>query len=1072
MPRRDDISTVMIIGAGPIVIGQACEFDYSGTQACKALKEEGYRVVLINSNPATVMTDPGFADRTYIEPVSLEAATAIIEIERPDAILPTMGGQTALNLAIELDAAGVFERYGVEMIGAGIAAVRKAEDRDQFKAAMEKLGLDLPGSGYARSVEEGLAVRRELGLPLILRPSRTLGGSGADIAYGDDDFETKLRAALDASPVGECLVEESVEGWKEFELEVMRDSRDNVVIICSIENFDAMGVHTGDSITVAPAQTLSDKEYQRMRDAAIAIIREIGVDTGGSNVQFGVNPRDGRLVVIEMNPRVSRSSALASKATGFPIAKMAAKLAVGFTLDEIRNDITRETPASFEPSIDYVVTKVPRFTFEKFEAADDRLTSQMKSVGEAMAIGRTFRESLHKAMRSLETGSFGFEGRDEEDIESRVAVANSQRPWYLAEALRRGWSVEKIHDLSGIDPWFLRNIEMIIEVEGELTAAGDKLDRDLLARARRDGFADVRVAALTGLPVEEVAAMRTRWGLKPAFKTVDTCAAEFEAFTPYLYSTSEEEDEAPPSDRRKIVILGGGPNRIGQGIEFDYCCVHASFALKEAGYETIMINCNPETVSTDYDTSDRLDFEPLTHEDVLAIVQREKPDGVIVQFGGQTPLGLARGLEAAGVPVIGTSPDSIDLAEDRERFQALLKKLDLKQPPGGIARSVDEAEKIALSLGLPVLVRPSYVLGGRGMQIVYEESQLREFAARAMESSPGHPLLIDKFLNQAIEVDVDSVCDGERVVIGGIMEHIEQAGVHSGDSACSLPPWSLAADVIEEISRQTRLLALEIGVLGLMNVQFAVVGSEVFILEVNPRASRTVPFVSKATGVQLAKIAARVMAGESLVELGFTEQVIPPYVSVKEAVFPFLKFAGVDTLLGPEMKSTGEVMGIAPTFGEAFAKAQLAGGTRLPTGGTALVSVRREDKVFFEPVARSLVESGLGLVATSGTADYLRGLGIDCEAINKVYEGSPHTVDIIEEGRVQLVINTSSTPQSVKDSYSLRRSALEVGVPYFTTPAGAAAAAAAIAVLKPKGTPTVYALQDLHAELPGRGEAG
>lgn len=809
-----------------------------------------------------------------------------------------------------------------------------------------------------------------------------------------------------------------------------------------------------------------------MRDASIAIIREIGVDTGGSNIQFGVNPRDGRLIIIEMNPRVSRSSALASKATGFPIAKMAAKLAVGFTLDEIRNDITRETPASFEPSIDYVVTKVPRFTFEKFKDADDRLTSQMKSVGEAMAIGRTFRESLHKALRSLETGSFGFEGRDEEDIESRIAVANSQRPWYLAEALRRGWSVEKIHDLSGIDPWFLRNIEMIVAVEGELTAAGDKLDRDLLARARRDGFADARVAALTGLSEKEVAAMRSRWGLKPVYKTVDTCAAEFEAFTPYLYSTSEEEDESSPSDRRKIVILGGGPNRIGQGIEFDYCCVHASFALKEAGYETIMINCNPETVSTDYDTSDRLYFEPLTHEDVLAIVQREKPDGVIVQFGGQTPLGLARGLEAAGVPVIGTSPDSIDLAEDRERFQALLEKLELKQPPGGIARSVDEAEKVALSLGLPVLVRPSYVLGGRGMQIVYEESQLREFAARAMESSPGHPLLIDKFLNQAIEVDVDSVCDGERVVIGGIMEHIEQAGVHSGDSACSLPPWSLAADVIEEISRQTRLLALEIGVLGLMNVQFAVVGSEVFILEVNPRASRTVPFVSKATGVQLAKIAARVMAGESLVELGFTEQVLPPYVSVKEAVFPFLKFAGVDTLLGPEMKSTGEVMGIAPTFGEAFAKAQLAGGTRLPTAGTALVSVRSEDKVFLEPVARSLVESGLDLVATSGTADYLRGLGIDCAGINKVYEGSPHTVDIIEEGRVQLVVNTSSTPQSVKDSYSLRRSALELGVPYFTTPAGAAAAADAIAVLKTKSTPTVYALQDLHAELPGRGEAG
>ncbi|MFQ5479203.1 MAG: carbamoyl-phosphate synthase large subunit [Candidatus Binatia bacterium] len=1061
MPRRDDLDTVMIIGAGPIIIGQACEFDYSGTQACKALREEGYKVVLINSNPATVMTDPDFADRTYLEPVTLEAAEAVIEAERPDALLPTMGGQTALNLAIELHEAGVLERYGVELIGAGIAAVRKAEDRDQFKAAMEKLGLDLPDSGYARSIEQGHEIRERLGLPLIIRPSRTLGGSGADIARNQEEFDDKLRWALDLSPVGEALVEESVEGWKEFELEVMRDCKDNVVIICSIENFDAMGVHTGDSITVAPAQTLTDKEYQIMRDASLAIIREIGVDTGGSNIQFAVDPRNGKLVVIEMNPRVSRSSALASKATGFPIAKMAAKLAIGLTLDEIRNDITRETPASFEPTIDYVITKIPRFAFEKFSAADDCLSSQMKSVGEAMAIGRTFKESLHKAIRSLEIDSSGFESCDDRDLEARLTIPNSRRLWSIGEAFRRGWSVEEVHTHTRVDPWFLGNIEQIIAMEKEIALCGKKLGRELLGRAREYGFSDRRVADLVGMSEQGVRTLRSGFGLQPVYKVVDTCAAEFEAHTPYLYSTCEEEDECAPTDRRKIVILGGGPNRIGQGIEFDYCCVHAAFALRDAGFETIMVNCNPETVSTDYDTSDRLYFEPLTLEDVLAIAKREDPYGVIVQFGGQTPLRLARALEAEGVPVIGTSPEAIDRAEDRERFRELLDDLGLKQPPSGTARTVADAEAVAAELGLPVLVRPSYVLGGRAMEIVHEESRLRSYMENAVRSSPDHPVLIDKFLDSAIEVDVDAVCDGERVVVGGIMEHIEMAGVHSGDSACSLPAWFLDRVTLGEITRQTTMLAIEIGVRGLMNIQFAVVGREVYVLEVNPRASRTVPFVSKATGVPLAKIGARVMAGETLEELSFTEAVVPTYSSVKEAVFPFIKFPGVDTLLGPEMKSTGEVMGIAPSFGAAFAKAQVAAGNRLPIEGTVLVSVRDEDKENVAGVVKQLAACGMRLLATGGTGDFIRGLGLECDLVNKVYEGSPHTVDAIKEGGVQLVVNTSSTPQSVKDSYSLRRSALEVGVPYFTTVAGAAAAAEAISLLQGSNL-GVYALQDLH----------
>ncbi len=1067
MPKREDLKTIMIVGAGPIVIGQACEFDYSGTQACKALKEEGYRVVLINSNPATIMTDPGFADRTYVEPITLEMATAIIARERPDALLPTMGGQTALNLAIELAESGVLEKYGVELIGADLAAIKKAEDRDEFKAAMQKIGLTLPASGYVASMIEGRKVMDEIGLPLIIRPSRTLGGTGANIAKTPEEFEEYLEFALDCSPVTEALVEKSIEGWKEYELEVMRDRKDNVVIICSIENFDALGVHTGDSITVAPAQTLTDKEYQILRDASLAVIREIGVDTGGSNIQFAVNPKDGQLVIIEMNPRVSRSSALASKATGFPIAKFAAKLAIGLTLDEISNDITRETPASFEPTIDYVVTKIPRFTFEKFPQAEDKLTSQMRSVGEAMAIGRTFKESLQKALRSLEVGSAGFEPRpdlDEAQIDEQLRRANSERIWVVGEALRRGYSIERIYELSFLDPWFVGNIKQIIDMESDLSAVDGlaALSVEQLRRAKQYGFADKRLSDLLACSETEVREARLRRGVTPVYKMVDTCGAEFEAFTPYLYSTYEEEDEAPPTDRKKIIILGGGPNRIGQGIEFDYCCVHAAFALKEAGYETIMVNCNPETVSTDYDTSDRLYFEPLTLEDVLAIVRRENPQGVIVQFGGQTPLKLAKALEAEGVPIIGTSPDSIDRAEDRERFNEVIAKLGLKQPPCGIARTVEQAEEVVARLGLPVLVRPSYVLGGRAMEIVREHEHLRRYMANAIKSSPDHPILIDKFLEHAVEVDVDAIADTERVVIGGIMEHIEMAGVHSGDSACSLPPMTLDEATQEEIRRQTGAMAGELKVLGLMNVQFAVADGEIFVLEVNPRASRTVPFVSKATGVSLAKLAARVMAGETLAELGFTEEVRPAYVSVKEAVFPFIKFPGVDTLLGPEMKSTGEVMGIGRRFGVAFAKAERAAGTILRSSGAVLVSVREEDREELMKVCKGLAGVGMSLVGTRGTAEFLSGCGLECQTVNKVREGSPHTNDAMASGRIAMVVNTCGTPEAVQDSFSLRRTALELNIPYFTTMAAAAAAVEGIALVDDANS-KARALQDFHS---------
>ncbi|HXK30618.1 MAG TPA: carbamoyl-phosphate synthase large subunit, partial [Candidatus Binatia bacterium] len=941
MPKRTDIRSILLIGSGPIVIGQACEFDYSGTQALKALKEEGYRVILVNSNPATIMTDPEFADRTYIEPITTDIVEKIIAKERPDVLLPTLGGQTALNLAIDLAEKGILDRYGVEMIGAKLESIKKAEDRDLFKEAMRKAGLDLPRSGYAHNMREAMKIQKRLNFPVIIRASRTLGGSGGNFAYGAEDFKEVAQHGLDISPVHEVLIEESVLGWKEFELEVMRDHKDNVVIICSIENFDPMGVHTGDSITVAPAQTLTDKEYQIMRDASLRVIREIGVDTGGSNIQFAVNPKNGRMVVIEMNPRVSRSSALASKATGFPIAKIAAKLAVGYTLDEIRNDITRETPACFEPTIDYVVVKVPRFTFEKFPQAEDLLTPQMKSVGEAMAIGRTFKESLQKAMRSLEINSFGFEPklliapeRREEALRvvgEKLRNPNSQRLWYLGDAFRLGMTIDVIHQLSSFDPWFLEKIREIVEIEPEIqTHRGriSEIDASKLRSWKQMGFADARIAALTGASEAEIRSLRKGKGIEAVFNSVDTCGAEFAAFTPYLYSTYEGEDESSPTQRKKIMILGGGPNRIGQGIEFDYCCVHAAFALKEEGYETIMVNCNPETVSTDYDTSDKLYFEPLTMEEVMNIVDREKPDGVIVQFGGQTPLKLALPLERAGVPIIGTSPDSIDLAEDRERFAALLNRLGIKQPENGIARSYDEAFQIAGKLGYPVLVRPSYVLGGRAMQIVYDDDALKNYMTHAVAASPEHPVLIDKFLDDAIEVDVDALSDGEDVVIGGIMEHIERAGVHSGDSACSLPPKSIHPDIQDEIRQQTIVLAKALNVRGLMNVQFAVQETNVFVLEVNPRASRTVPFVSKAIGVPLAKIAARIMVGKKLKELGLTREILPKHVSVKEAVFPFNKFPGVDTILGPEMKSTGEVMGIDDYFGLAFAKAQLAAGMR------------------------------------------------------------------------------------------------------------------------------------------------
>ncbi|HEY5657078.1 MAG TPA: carbamoyl-phosphate synthase large subunit [Myxococcota bacterium] len=1075
MPRRDDIQTILVIGAGPIVIGQACEFDYSGSQGCKALREEGYRVVLVNSNPATIMTDPEFAERTYVEPMSVESVEKIIARERPDVILPTLGGQTALNLTVALAEAGVLERYKVGLIGAQLAAINKAEDRDEFRVAMQNIGLKLPASGYARTLDDARRILKDTGLPAIIRPSFTLGGTGASIAYTDREFGPLVEWALRQSPRHTCLIEQSVLGWKEYELEVMRDGADNVVIICSIENFDPMGVHTGDSITVAPAQTLTDREYQEMRDAAVAIIREIGVDTGGSNIQFAVDPRDGTLVVIEMNPRVSRSSALASKATGFPIAKIAAKLAVGYTLDEIRNDITRETPASFEPSIDYVVTKVPRFTFEKFPGVDDTLTTQMKSVGEAMAIGRTFKESLQKAVRSLEIGHAGFESVDvppgDAGLEALWAQIDTPRPgrlWALAEALRRGVSVETLHERSWIDPWFLRNLRDIVEMERDLSAAASPEDRAAWLRpAKQAGFSDRRIAALWGCGEDEVRGLRRAQGLRPVYKRVDTCAGEFEAHTPYLYSTYEDECEAQPSGRRKIAILGGGPNRIGQGIEFDYCCVHAAFALGEAGFETIMVNCNPETVSTDYDTSDRLYFEPLTLEDVLEIVETEKPDGVIVQFGGQTPLRLAVALERNGVPILGTPPDAIDRAEDRERFEALLEQLGLERPEAGVARSAEEAEAVARRIGYPVLVRPSYVLGGRAMEIVHDVASLRSYMHHAVQASPEHPVLVDRFLADATEVDVDAIADGERVVIGGIMEHIEQAGVHSGDSACSIPPYSLTQAVIDQILEATRRLALELGVRGLMNVQYAVKGDRLYVIEVNPRASRTVPFVSKAIGRPLAKLAALVMAGRTLEELGFTEEIWPRHYSVKEAVFPFVKFPGADTLLGPEMKSTGEVMGIDSDFGRAFAKAQIEAGSSLPTSGSVLVSVREEDHAPICMPILELVHHGFRIFATPGTARELEAAGVEVETVPKVGqggEGERDTVQRLEAGEIDLVINTvGNDPVAVRDSVSLRRTALVRGVPYTTTLAGARATVGAIRALQLESI-GVRSLQEIHGK--------
>jgi carbamoyl-phosphate synthase large subunit len=1083
LPKREDIKSILIIGSGPIVIGQACEFDYSGTQACKALRDEGYRVILVNSNPATIMTDPETADATYIEPLTPEVLELIIKKERPDAILPTMGGQTALNLAVELSEKGILEKYDVELIGAKLHAIKKAEDRELFKEAMASIGLEVPRSAAVISVREGLDAINELGFPAILRPAFTLGGTGGGIAYNQEEFAELLDKGLKLSPVNQVLIEESALGWKEYELEVMRDGKDNVVIVCSIENFDPMGIHTGDSITVAPAQTLTDKEYQRMRDASIAIIREIGVDTGGSNIQFALNPENGRMVVIEMNPRVSRSSALASKATGFPIAKIAAKLAVGLTLDEIRNDITRETPASFEPTIDYVVTKFPRFAFEKFPEADPVLTTQMKSVGEVMSIGRTFKESLQKSLRSLESGSYGMEEVEEgaDRIKSKLQIPGVDRFWYVAQAIRTGMTVEEIREYTKIDPWFLNNMREIIEMEEHIRSGVRKLyggkatdSQAIVREAKECGFSDRRLAQLTGLGESDVREFRRKNGIRPAYKMVDTCAAEFEAFTPYLYSTYERpfyslvtrhvlppqvDSEANPTDKQKIVILGSGPNRIGQGIEFDYCCVHAVFALRELGFETIMVNCNPETVSTDYDTSDRLYFEPLTIEDVMNILDTEKPVGVIVQFGGQTPLKLAVPLEKEGIRILGTSPDSIDRAEDRKRFKQLLHKLNLRQPESDTASSIAEAVEAAKKIGYPVMVRPSYVLGGRAMEIVYDEDSIRNYMERAVKASPEHPILVDKYLNDAIEIDVDAVADGTDVVIGGVMEHIEEAGIHSGDSACSLPPYSLSAAITEEIKRQTEALAKELRVIGLMNVQFAVKKDEIYILEVNPRASRTIPFVSKATGVPLAKIAAKVMAGRTLKELGVTAQKEMKHVAVKEAVFPFDKFPGVDTILGPEMKSTGEVMGVDEDFGRAFWKAQASVNNVIPLSGKIVISIRDEDKPGICKVVERLFGAGFSIIATKGTARFLAERGLDVEVINKVAEGRPHIVDLIKNKEIVFVINTVSDAQAQKDSFSIRRSALQYGVPYTTTVAGARAVVSAIEMLKKKKI-TIKSIQE------------
>jgi carbamoyl-phosphate synthase large subunit len=1071
VPKRTDIQSILLIGAGPIIIGQACEFDYSGAQACKALREEGYRVILVNSNPATIMTDPEMADAVYIEPINWRTLARIIEKERPDALLPTMGGQTALNTALDLVREGVLEKYDVEMIAASREAIDMAEDRELFRDAMREIGLETPKSRMARTLEEGLAAVVEVGYPVVIRPSFTLGGSGGGIAYNREEFEDMVVRGLDASPTGEVLLEESVLGWKEFEMEVVRDRLDNCIIVCSIENFDPMGVHTGDSITVAPAQTLTDKEYQRMREASIAVLRKIGVETGGSNVQFAVNPEDGRLLVIEMNPRVSRSSALASKATGFPIAKIAAKLAVGYTLDELKNDITGgATPASFEPSIDYVVTKLPRFTFEKFPMANDRLTTQMKSVGEVMAIGRSFQESLQKALRGLETGLDGLVELMSLPLteESSAALAHelrapgADRLLYTADAFRAGWPLQRVFELTNIDPWFLAQIEDLIKEESRVRAQGAAgLDAARLRHLKRKGFSDARLGRLTGENEAGIRARRREWGIAPVYKRVDTCAAEFATSTAYMYSTYEEECEAAPTKNRKIMILGGGPNRIGQGIEFDYCCVHAALALREDGFETIMVNCNPETVSTDYDTSDRLYFEPLTLEDVLEILAKEKPEGVIVQFGGQTPLKLSRALEAAGAPIIGTSPDSIDIAEDRERFQVLVKNLNLKQPANASARAEEQAVRLAREVGFPLVVRPSYVLGGRAMEVVFNEEDLRTYMNVAMRVSNDSPVLLDRFLDVAIEVDVDAVCDGDHVLIGGIMEHIEQAGVHSGDSGCSLPPFSLSAEIQMQLREQTRKLAKALSVIGLMNIQFAIQNGVVHILEVNPRASRTVPFVSKATGVQLAKIAARVMTGKKLAQLGFLEERVPNYFSVKEAVFPFIKFPEADPILGPEMKSTGEVMGTGRTFGEAYAKAQAASGVTLPRSGVCLLSVRERDKPGAVELGRQLIARGFTLVATDGTARALEAAGLACRRVNKVREGRPHIVDMIKNDEIDLIVNTTEGKQAIRESNSIRREAVHRRVTYYTTLAAAVATCEALDHLDEV---EVNRLQDLHRE--------
>ncbi len=1072
MPKRTDINSVLIIGAGPIVIGQACEFDYSGAQACKALKEEGFRVILVNSNPATIMTDPEMADTIYIEPVRWDAVEQIIAKERPDALLPTMGGQTALNCALDLVREGVLEKHGVELIAASREAIDMAEDRELFREAMTEIGLEVPASSIAHSMEEALSKQEEIGFPTIIRPSFTLGGTGGGIAYNREEFKKIVAHGLEMSPTTEILLEESVIGWKEFEMEVVRDKNDNCIIVCCIENVDPMGVHTGDSVTVAPAQTLTDKEYQRMRDASIDVLRKIGVETGGSNVQFAVNPEDGRMVIIEMNPRVSRSSALASKATGFPIARVAAKLAIGYTLDELKNDITGgATPASFEPAIDYVVTKIPRFTFEKFPGANDRLTTQMKSVGEVMAIGRTFQESFQKALRGLETGVTGLnekvhfpvEVSDRDRLRQELRYPGAERLWHVADAMRQGFTFDDVAKLTGIDPWFLVQIADLVIEETNIRQEGlDGLDEARLRLLKRKGFSDARIGELVNQNEDVIRTRRIKQGLRPVFKRVDTCAAEFATTTAYLYSTYEEECEAEPSDEPKIMILGGGPNRIGQGIEFDYCCVHAALALREAGYETIMVNCNPETVSTDYDTSDRLYFESLTFEDVMEIIEKEQPKGVIVQYGGQTPLKLARALEAAGAPIIGTSPDSIDLAEDRERFQKLVDDLELRQPPNRTARNRDEALEMGGDVGYPLIVRPSYVLGGRAMEIVHNEEDLAEYMDAAIDVSNDSPVLLDRFLDLATEVDVDAICDGDRVLIGGIMEHIEQAGVHSGDSGCSLPPISLDPEMQETLAEQVVKLAKGLNVIGLMNTQFAIQNDIVYLLEVNPRASRTIPFVSKSTGVSLAKIASRVMIGESLAEQGYVNQRVPPYFSVKESVFPFERFTGADPILGPEMKSTGEVMGIGRSFGEAYAKAQLASGVVLPRQGAALLSVRDCDKDAAVGLAKILVDRGFDIIATHGTAKALTAAGVSCRRANKVREGRPHIVDMIKNGEISLIVNTTEGKQAIQESLSIRAAAVRKKVTYYTTLGAAVATCEALEHLDDSD---INCLQDLHREV-------